>query len=198
MTSGTRSSCTIRSPRWVWPSKPMWSTATRRSRAGSTGQPGRQLAPSSAAVTGSTVASAGAGGALADDDVAAHGDGAEDGDGVVAGVGGAAVHCTSTTPAASISASTAPRRSKHLNWDVSSPRTSVPHKTAAISGFARQVRRQRYRNVAGTLSDRQRRLSALIDGHWPARRHGPGGPSGGSGREDVPGAVVLPRALGPT
>jgi hypothetical protein len=70
-------------------------------------------------VTGSTVASAGAGGALADDDAAADGDAVEDGDGVAAGGGGAAVHCTSTTPAASISASTAARRLKDVNSDMS-------------------------------------------------------------------------------
>jgi hypothetical protein len=98
---------------------------TRRSRPGSTGQPGRQLAPSSAAVTGSTVPPAGAGGALADDD-AADGDGVTAGDGVAAGGGSAEVHCTSTTPAASISASTAPRRLKDVNWDESSPLASIP------------------------------------------------------------------------
>src|SRR6201997_3845792 len=119
MTSGTRSSCTISSPRWVWPSKPMWSTLTLRSRPGSTGQPGRQLVPSSAAVTGSPVPPAGAGDALGDDD-AADGGGIAAGDGVAAGGGNAEVHCTSTTPAASIAASTAPRRLKDVNWDESS------------------------------------------------------------------------------
>jgi len=103
----------------------MWSTLTRRSRPGSTGQPGRQVAPSSAAVTGSTVAPAGAGGALADDD-AADGDGITAGDGVAAGGGSAEVHCTSATPAASISASTAPRRLNDVNWDESSPLASIP------------------------------------------------------------------------
>src|SRR5690348_18013491 len=100
MTSGTRSSCTIRPPRWIWPSKPMWSMLTRRSCPGSTGQPGRQLAPSSAAVTGSTVGS-GAGGALADDDAAPDpdDDGVADRDGVAAGGGVASVHCTSTPTA---------------------------------------------------------------------------------------------------
>jgi hypothetical protein len=63
---------------------------------------------------------------LADDD-AADGDGVTAGDGVAAGGGSAEVHCTSTTPAASISASTAPRRLKDVNWDES----------PAISGFAR-------------------------------------------------------------
>jgi len=122
----TRSSCTTSSPRWVLPSKPMWSTPTRSSRSGSTGQPGRQLAPSSAAVTGSTVAPAGAGGALADDDAAADGDGVADGDGAAARGGSAAVHCTSTTPAAIIAASTPTRRVKDVNWDESSPLASIP------------------------------------------------------------------------
>jgi hypothetical protein len=76
-------------------------------------------------VTGCTVAAGGAGGALADDD-AADGDGITAGDGVAAGGDGAEVHCTSTTPAASISASTAPRRLKDVNWDESSPLASIP------------------------------------------------------------------------
>lgn len=59
------------------------------------------------------------------------------GDGAVAGGGGAAVHCTSRTPAASMWASTATRRSKGVNWDESSPLASIPYKTAAISGFVR-------------------------------------------------------------
>jgi hypothetical protein len=57
--------------------------------------------------------------AAADDD-AADGDGVTAGDGVAAGGGSAEVHCTTTTPAASISASTAPRRLKDVNWDESS------------------------------------------------------------------------------
>ena len=102
----------------------MCSTLTRRSRAGSTGQPGRQVAPSSAVVTGCTVPPVGAGGALADDDAddgdaddgdADDGDGITAGDDVAAGGGSAEVHCTSTTPAASIPASTAPRRLKDVN-----------------------------------------------------------------------------------
>src|ERR1700726_565506 len=125
MTSGTKSSYTISSPRWVWPSKPMWSTPTRRSCSGSTGQPGRQVAPSSAAVTGSTVAPAGAGDALADDDAAADDAGAADGDGVAACGRGAAAQCTSTRPAASISARTAHGRSKAVNRDESSPLDSI-------------------------------------------------------------------------
>ncbi|MDX6502291.1 MAG: hypothetical protein QOG23_5555, partial [Blastocatellia bacterium] len=68
----------------------------------------------------------GAGDTLADDDAAADGDGVRDGDGVAARGGSAVVHCTSTTPAASISASTAPRRLKDVNWDESSPLASVP------------------------------------------------------------------------
>lgn len=64
------------------------------------GQPGRQLAPSSAAVTGRTVAAAGAGGALADGGAGKDGDGlATDGGEVAGGGGGAEVHCTSATPA---------------------------------------------------------------------------------------------------
>ena len=70
-------------------------------------------------MTGSTVPPAGAGGALADDD-AADGDGITAGDAAAAEGGGAEVHCTSTTPAASISTSTAPHRLKDVNWDASS------------------------------------------------------------------------------
>jgi hypothetical protein len=56
---------------------------------------------------------------------AADGDGITAGDGVAGGAGSAEVHCTSTTPAASISASTAPRRLKDVNWDESSPLASI-------------------------------------------------------------------------
>jgi hypothetical protein len=75
-------------------------------------------------VTGSTNPTTGAGGALADGDAAdgaladgdaADGDGITAGDDVTAEGGGAEVHCTSTTPAASIPASTAPRRLKDVN-----------------------------------------------------------------------------------
>ena len=105
MTCDASSSCTINWPRCVWPSKPMWSTPTRRSCSGPTGQPGRQLAPSSAAVTGSMAGgSAGAGGALAG------GEAAGGGGGPAAGGGGATVHCTSTTLAAVITASAATLR----------------------------------------------------------------------------------------
>jgi hypothetical protein len=88
-------------------------------------------------VTGSAVAAAGDGGTLADDgaaadrdgvtadDDAADGDGITAGDGVAAGGGSGEVHCTSTTPAASISASTAPRRLKDVNWGESSPLASI-------------------------------------------------------------------------
>src|SRR6185437_4999701 len=113
MTSGTKSWCTISSPRRVRPSKPMWSTSTRRSCAGSTGQPGRQLAPSSAAVTGRMLLSAGAGDGPAADDAAD--------DGLAAGGAGAAVHCVKVTPAAIMPASTATRRLLDVNGDESSP-----------------------------------------------------------------------------
>jgi hypothetical protein len=75
-------------------------------------------------VTDSTVAPAGAGGALADDDAAADDAGAADGDGVAA-CGGAAAQCTSTRPAASISARTAHGRLKAVNRDESSPLASI-------------------------------------------------------------------------
>ena len=77
------------------------------SRSGPTGQPGRQLAPRSAAVTVYTVAAAGAVGWpgvvgwLGDGDVAGnHG-------GAVAAGGGAGAHCGSTAPAAITATTTA-------------------------------------------------------------------------------------------
>src|SRR6185312_5030770 len=82
----------------------------------------------------------------ADDDAAAGDDGVTDA-GVAACGGGAAVHCTSTRTAASISARRAPRRWKDLNWDESSPLASVRH-DRCVRGFASQVRRQRYCNFA--------------------------------------------------
>ena len=66
----------------------------RRNCAGATGQPGRQLAPNSAAVTGWARVVADGGAARADDAIAA------DGGGVAAEGGGAGVHCTTATPAA--------------------------------------------------------------------------------------------------
>ena len=137
MTSGTRSSCTISSPRCVWPSKPMWSRSTRRSCPGSTGQSGRQLAPSSAAVTRCTVAPAGVGGAVVDGDAAAVDGVAVDGDGVAGGGGGGAVHCSRTEPAA-ITASSATLRLKNVDRRRVLTAWFRPEKTAAIGGFAGQ------------------------------------------------------------
>ena len=76
-------------------------------------------------MTGSAVAAVGVGGAPADDD-AAGGGGVTAGDELGAGGGCVAVHWTSTTPAAIISASTATRRPKDVNWDESSPLASIP------------------------------------------------------------------------
>ena len=97
-------------------------------------------------MTGCTDAAAGVGGALddgdaADDgdavddgDAAADGDAEADGDGVAVCGGGAALHCTSTATAASVSASTAHGRLKDVNWDDSSRHAS---KTAADATAAR-------------------------------------------------------------
>jgi hypothetical protein len=90
------------------------------------GQPGRQLAPSSAAVTGRTVAAAGAGGALADGGAPKDGDGrATDGGEVAGGGGGAEVHCTSAALAVTNTASVAIRLKTSLG-DEPLPLASIP------------------------------------------------------------------------
>ena len=65
-------------------------------------------------MTGRTVPPAGDGDAPTVDDAVA------DGEGVATGGGRAMVHCTSTTPAATMHTGTATHRPKGINWDESS------------------------------------------------------------------------------
>ena len=81
-------------------------------------------------------------------------------------------------------------------WAASTAHTGsfTPQRTASSSNWT-VVSRAGERST-GPTERPTARLSKLVDAHRRARCHGPGGPFGGSGREDVPGAVVLPQAVG--